>query len=602
MANQTFTPSRWNLRDVLPATSGPEFYAIVNDAKERVARFETYRPKLSDEMEESEFLNIVRESEALTEIGHRIGAYGGLWFSEDTQSSAALTFQRQTRQLLTELGNRTLFFSLWWKTLRDDAAARLMQNSGDWKYHLESERLFKPHTLSEPEEKVINLKDVNGIGGLVTLYDMLTNAYEFTLKVNGRAKKLNRESLMMYVRDPKPALRAAAYQELYRVYGEHGKALAQIYAYRAQDWRTEQVQLRKFSSPLAVRNLVNDIPDAATEVLLETIRANAPVFQRYFKQKAKWLGLPSGKLRRYDIYAPLAPADKKYPYGRAVEMVLDGFNSFSPVIANHARRVFEEQHVDSEIRKGKASGAFCASVLPGMAPYVLLNYTGRARDVATMAHEFGHAIHAMLAEKHSVFTFHSALPLAETASVFGEMILTDRLLADENDVDVRRDILATKLDDTYATVMRQAFFVIFERQAHELIAQGKSVEEINARYLENLKEQFGDAVEIGKEFQWEWISIPHFYHVPFYTYAYSFGNLLTLSLYKQFRKEGEAFKPRYLKLLAYGGSASPQHIVSEAGMDITSKEFWQGGFDVIKEWMDELEALPTKKRARKNKT
>jgi oligoendopeptidase F len=150
--------------------------------------------------------------------------------------------------------------------------------------------------------------------------------------------------------------------------------------------------------------------------------------------------------------------------------------------------------------------------------------------------------------------------------------------------------------------MRQAFFVIFERQAHELIAQGKSVEEINARYLENLKEQFGDAVEIGKEFQWEWISIPHFYHVPFYTYAYSFGNLLTLALYKQFRKEGEAFKPRYLKLLAYGGSASPQHIVSEAGMDITSKEFWQGGFDVIKEWMDELEALPTKKRARKNKT
>jgi oligoendopeptidase F len=305
------------------------------------------------------------------------------------------------------------------------------------------------------------------------------------------------------------------------------------------------------------------------------------------------------KLRRYDIYAPLAPSDKKYPYARAVEMVLDSFESFSPVIAKHARSVFDAQHVDSEIRKCKSSGAFCASVVPGMPPYVLLNYTGRARDVATMAHEFGHAIHALMAKDHSVLTFHSALPLAETASVFGEMILTDRLLADEKNVDVRRDILATKLDDTYATVMRQAFFVMFERDAHEMIAQGKSVEDINKTYLANLHEQFGDAVEINSEFQWEWVSIPHFYHTPFYVYAYSFGNLLTLALYKQFRKEGASFKPRYLKLLAYGGAASPKHILTEAGLDMTSKAFWQGGFDVIKEWMDELESLPTKKRGRK---
>ncbi len=593
MAKDTFKPSGWDLRDVLPAAGGTEFEQIVDDLKARVAHFETHRATLSDEMDEAEFLAILRESEEMTARAHRIGAYGSLWFSADTQASAALVFQRQSRQLLTELGNRTLFFSLWWKTLRDDAAARLMQNAGDLRYYLESERLFKPHTLSEPEEQVINLKDVNGMDGLVTLYDMLTNAYEFTLKVNGRAKKMNRESLMMSVRDPNPAMRAAAYRELYRVYGAHGKELAQIYAYRAQDWRSEQVQLRKFASPLAVRNLANDIPDAATEALLDVVRANAPVFQRYFKRKAQWLGMR--KLRRYDIYAPLAPADKKYPYARAVEMVLDSFTAFSPVIAQHARRVFEERHVDSEIRKGKASGAFCASVLPGMAPYVLLNYTGRARDVATMAHEFGHAIHALLAAKHSVFTFHSALPLAETASVFGEMILTDRLLADERDPDVRRDILATKLDDTYATVMRQAFFVIFEREAHELIAQGKSVEELNAHYLENLRAQFGNAVDIGKEFQWEWVSIPHFYHVPFYTYAYSFGNLLALALYKQFRQEGEQFKPRYLKLLAYGGSTSPQHMLAEAGMDMTSKAFWQGGFDVIQEWMDELEALPAKK-------
>lgn len=597
MASATFTQSRWNLRDVLPASSGTKFENIVNDLKARVTRFEGYRANLSDEMEESEFLHILRQVEQLGGVARRVGSYGSLWFSEDTQSNAALTFQRQTRQLLTELGNRTLFFSLWWKTLREDAAARLMQNSGDLRYYLESERLFKPHTLTELEEKIINLKDSSGIEGLVTLYDMLTNAFEFTLKSNGRAKRMTREELMMYARDPKPTMRAAAYRELYRVYAANAKPLAQIYAYRAQDWHSEQVQLRHFASPLAARNLANDVPDAATEALLDVCRANAPVFQRYFKQKAKWLGIR--KLRRYDIYAPLAPADKKYPYAKSVEMVLDSFNAFSPQIAQLAQRVFDEQHVDSQIRKGKASGAFCASVLPDMAPYVLLNYAGRARDVATMAHEFGHAIHAMLASHHSVLTFHSALPLAETASVFGEMLLTEKLLKHEKNVDVRRDILATKLDDTYATVMRQAFFVIFEREAHEMIAQGKSVEEINARYLENLREQFGDAVEVSQEFQWEWISIPHFLHVPFYTYAYSFGNLLTLALYKQYQKEGDAFKPRYLKILAYGGSASPAHIVSEAGIDMTSKAFWQGGFDVIQEWMDELEALPAAKRARR---
>lgn len=597
MAPASFKQGRWNLNDILPATSGPAYDKIVDDLKARVTTFETHREKLSDEMEEQEFLPILHEYEALNAAGRRLGAYSGLWFSEDTQSSAALTFQLGTRQMLTELGNRTLFFSLWWKTLRDDAAARLMQNSGDLKYYLESERLFKPHTLSEPEEKVINLKDVNGMEGLLTVYEMLTNAYEFTLKVKRKEKKLTREALMMYARDPNPAMRAAAYRELYRVYGEQGKTLAQIYAHRAQDWRTEQVQLRKFASPMAVRNVSNDIPDAAVDAMLTVIRANAPVFQRYFKQKARWLGLK--KLRRYDIYAPLAAADQKYAYGKSVEMVLDSFNAFSPVIANYAKRVFEEQHVDAEIRKGKASGAFCASVLPGMAPYVLLNYTGRARDVATMAHEFGHAIHAMLAEKHSVLTFHSALPLAETASVFGEMLLTEKLLANEKNPEVRRDILATKLDDTYATVMRQAFFVMFERDAHEMIAQGKSVEALNAMYLENLHAQFGSAVEISKEFQWEWVSIPHFYHTPFYVYAYSFGNLLTLALYKQYRKEGEAFKPRYLKLLTYGGSASPAHMLTEAGIDMTSQTFWQGGFDVIAEWMNELEALPPKTRGRK---
>jgi len=297
------------------------------------------------------------------------------------------------------------------------------------------------------------------------------------------------------------------------------------------------------------------------------------------------------KLRRYDIYAPLAASDKNIPYAEGVQMVLEAFTEFSPQVGELAKRVFDDGHVDAEIRPGKRGGAFCYGVLPGLSPWVLLNYTGKARDVATVAHEMGHAIHAMLAAHHSPLTFHSALPMAETASVFSEMVLTEKLLAKETDPAVRRDILAAAIDDAYATVGRQGFFALWEKEAHELIRQGKTTDEMAARYLEHLQMQFGDAVEVSEEFKWEWVSIPHFYGSPFYVYAYSFGQLLVLALYEMYKREGERFKPKYLKILSYGGSEAPARILKEAGINIASEKFWQGGFDVIGRMIDELETL-----------
>jgi oligoendopeptidase F len=256
-----------------------------------------------------------------------------------------------------------------------------------------------------------------------------------------------------------------------------------------------------------------------------------------------------------------------------------------------AQRVFDQKHVDGEVRKGKRDGAFCWSVVPDMTPYVLLNYQGRARDVATMAHELGHAIHSMLAAHHSTFTFHSSLPLAETASTFGEMMLTDKLLAEEKDEAVRRDILFKQVDDAYATILRQVYFALFEREAHEMTQKNATVDEMCAAYKENLKEQFGDSIELTDEFKWEWVSIPHIYHTPFYVYAYAFGQLLVFSLYQQFKAEGESFKPKYLKILSAGGSEAPAKILAEAGIDIRSAKFWQGGFDVLSRMVDELEKL-----------
>lgn len=478
---------------------------------------------------------------------------------------------------------------MWWKELDDANAARLLRHAGDNTYYLESERMFKPHTLAEREEQIINLKDVNGMGGLMTVYEMITNKYEFKLTVNGEEKKLTQGELMTYVRHPDANVRADTYAELYRVFGNDGAVLAQIYASRISDWKAEQVELRKFKTPIAARNLANDIPDGAVDTLLDVCKKNATVFQRYFKLKAKWLGL--NPMRRSDIYAPLAAVDTDIPWNEGVTLVLDSFQKFSPRVASEARKVFDAGHIDSEIRPGKRSGAFCAGVLPEMAPYVMINYAGKARDVATLAHELGHAVHARLAENHSVLTFHSALPLAETASVFSEMILNERLLRDTQDPAVKRDILARMVDDAYATVMRQAFFAMFEKEAHEAYANGATADDIREIYWNNLKAQFGDALELQDDFKWEWVVISHFYQVPFYVYAYSFGQLLTLALYQRYREQGESFKPKFLKILEYGGSASPQHILEEAGIDISSAAFWQGGFDVIGEFIDQMEAL-----------
>ncbi len=581
-----YKQSRWSLKDILDEQKIDQ---QLEQLEQAVAAFEALRPQLTSDISDSEFLDVLRRYEELSAMLRALGAYSELWFSEDTQNQAALNLQGRLDQIAADASNRLLFFSLWVKDLPDESIDRLMQLSGGRRYFIDSLRRFKPYLLSESEEQLITLKDVNGIEGLLTLYEMITNKFEFKLQIDGETRTLTRDELQNYFRNPSPEVRAAAYQELYRVFADNSAVLAQIYSYRARDWHSEMIDLRHFTEPISMQNLANDIPDRVIDTILNVCRQNAPLFQRYFKLKAKWLNV--AKLRRYDIYAPLAEAEKTYTYQQAIDLVLSTFNNFSSKVGERARRVFDQDHLDAEVRPGKRGGAFCYAVLPTLTPWVLLNFNGRPRDVAVMAHELGHAVHAMLATDHSILTFHSALPLAETASVFSEMLMTDRLLHDESDNAVRRDLLSSFIDDAYATVLRQAYISIFEREAHRLIAENKSIDEVCALCLSILREQFGDAVEVSDEFKWEWITIPHSYQTPFYTYAYSFGQLLVLALYQQFRTEGESFKPRYLKILASGGTASPAKILNEAGIDITSAKFWQGGFDVIKGFMAELEQL-----------
>ena len=586
---KTYQQTAWSLADLFESFDDPKVQAAYKEVEQGTKDFQAYRDQLTPDISEELFLKIITTYEQFYRLMSRLDGFAQLAFAADTQDQKAQSEVARVNQFEAEMGNQTIFFSLWWKALDEENAQRLLKAAGDYHYWLEAMRNWKDYTLSEPEEKIINIKDVTGVNALNMLYDSITNRYTFKIEVDGEEKEMTRGELMALVREPDPDLRKRAYQTLYRVYEDDAPILGQIYQSIVRDWRNENVNLRGFKKPISVRNLVNDIPDEVVETLLDVTRKNTKHFHRFFRLKAKRIGME--KLRRYDIYAPVAKSDKKYNFSDAADIVLESFTEFDPRFAQMAQQIFDASHVDSQVRKGKMSGAFCATISPDLTPWVLLNYQGRPDDVATMAHELGHGIHSLMAQKHSAFTQHACLPLAETASTFGEMMLVDKLLAEETNEDVRRDLLFRQMDDSFATIIRQNYFSMFEQTAHDMIAEGAQVNEIADAYFENLKTEFGDAVDISDEFRWEWVMIPHFYGVPFYVYAYAFGQLLVLSLYKQFKEEGNAFKPRYMQILSAGGSIAPVKLLSNAGFDVTTAEFWQGGYDVIDEMVTTLENL-----------
>jgi len=589
MTEKTYSQAPWTLDDLFKGFDDPEFEATFKTIEDEAKTFQGYRSKLTPDINEELFVSIINTYEKFFRMMIRLDGYTQLAFAGDTQDQTVQATLGRVNQFQAEVSNQTLFFNLWWKALDDDNAQRLLDASGDFRYWLEAIRNFKDFTLSEPEEKIINIKDVTGVSALNMLYDSITNRYTFKIDIEGEEKEMTRGELMALVRESDADLRARAYQELFRVYEKDAPILGQIYQAIARDWNNENVKLRGFKNPISVRNLVNDIPDDVVETLLEVTRKNANHFQRFFQLKAKLIGMD--KLRRYDIYAPVEKSDKTYKFNQAVKLVLESLDAFDPKFADMALEIIDANHVDSEIRKGKMSGAFCATINPDLTPWVLLNYQGRPDDVATMAHELGHGIHSLMARDHTALTQHACLPLAETASTFSEMLLVDNLLTQETDEAVRRDLLFRQMDDSFATILRQNYFSMFEKEAHDMIAKGAQVNDLADAYLKNLKSEFGDAVDLADEFRWEWVMIPHFYNVPFYVYAYAFGQLLVLSLYKQYKEEGDSFKPRYMDILAAGGSIAPVKLLKNAGVDVTTAEFWQGGYDVVDDMVTELEKL-----------
>ena len=581
----------WDLSELVKNPKSPAFQKQIKELENQAVKFEKIKSNLDPKMSSKKFMNIIQQIEEISKNMSKIGGYASLSYSSDTQSDEATSLMTKMSKLGSEISNKILFFDLWWKTQVDDKnAKRLMKDAGEITEYLSHKRLFAKYALSEPEERIINTLDVTGISALVKLYDKITNAFEYKMKIGNKSKTMTREELTNYVRSTNPKIRETAYKTILTKYTESKGVVGEIYQNIVLNWRDEGIEIRGYESPISMRNIGNDVDDKTIESLLSICRKNSPVFQKFFVQKAKMLKMK--KLRRYDLYAPAAAniKEKNYAYDKSVKLVFESLGKFSNTLEEYARKVFNENHIDSAIRQGKRDGAFCSTLTPKITPYVLVNFTGKSRDVFTLAHELGHAVHSQAAQDRSILVQDAPLPLAETASTFSELLLYDNL-SDKISDNEKKIMLAEKIDDLYATIMRQSFFTIFEVDAHKQIGEGTTINEISKTYLQNLKEQFGNSVSLSDDFAIEWSCIPHFYHTPFYCYAYSFGNLLALSLFQRYKKEGKDFVPAYMSILAAGGSKKPEKLLAEYGFDIRSPKFWQEGFDYVNEQVKALASL-----------
>ena len=590
----------WNLTQLIEDHKGEELQTLIKSIEQAAKRIEGERGILKENISSIQFQKLMNLVEGINEQISIVVGYAHLKYAADTSSNEAAAMLTKMEMMSADISNRLLFFDIWFKKQLDDRNADRLINSAPIVYreHLKHSRLLSKFTLSEPEEKIISTLEVSGSGALTKVYDRMTSSLEFVvhLKKGNRViekKFSNKEKMLSMIRSTKKEERVSAYKSLLKEYKRNSGVLGEIYFNKVIQWHDEFIKLRGFKRPISVRNIYNNLDDSTVESLLQACRSNAKVFQKYFKEKAEMIGLK--KLHRYHLYAPLTLSEKyreRFSYQSAVSTVIDTFYDFDTRFGKFATKVFNEKHVDSEIRKAKQGGAFCYTITPKLTPYILLNFDGRIRDVSTMAHELGHAIHSMAASDKPISVAHASLPLAETASVFAEILLNDKLRSRLTRKQ-KAILLASQIDDMYATIMRQAYFTLFEIEAHKIITEkNANINEVSDLYLRNLEDQFADSVTVSDDFRWEWLYIPHLYHTPFYCYAYSFGNLLVLSLYQQFREEGKSsFIPKYYKLLSSGGSRKTEEILSDIGIDISSRAFWQQGFDLVERNVQELRDL-----------
>jgi oligoendopeptidase F len=533
----------------------------------------------------------VRLLEELYERQWRLGAYAHLNYDQDTRDDDARALSQRVEERLTAPRNALVFFDLEWMAVADEDANRILSDPclRTYRHFLEAQRHFRPHRLSEAEERLANEKDVTGNSAWGRLHTETTSALEVHVDRNGATQVMNLSRALALLHDRDRDVRRAGHDGLYGALAKAGPVLTFVYDTLLQDKRTMD-RLRGYADPMTSRHLGNDIPATAVEAMMEAVEGAYPIAHSWFRTKARLLGLP--ELMIYDQYAPLDQREHTVPWADARRLVEESYAAIDAGFGGIAREVFARKWVDAEPRDGKRGGAYCSYPSPMLHPWILCNYMGTPRDVMTVAHEMGHAVHAMLSRQQTAFNYHSTLPLAETASVFGEMVVFDRLLAQEGDPATRLGLLAGKIEDAFATVFRQNVLTRFEQRAFAARMDGRvTAERLGDLWIEANRAYYGDSVRMTDGYRWGWSYIPHFIHTPFYCYAYVFGQLLVMALYRMYKEEGAAFVPKFAALLQAGGSDTPDDLLRPLGVDISDVGFWAKGIAELRAMVEEASVL-----------
>lgn len=585
---------KWDLSDLYDGIDDPKVEKDIKNIEKRAKEFEAeYRNIIrSKNLTASTLLKSLRELESINEIAGKILSYAHLLFAADTNNPGIGAFLQSSQDKITQIRKNLLFFDIEWVSVPDKRANRLINDPKleNYRHFLARERAYKPHTLSEPEEKILAEKSNTSSRAFSRLFDEVINNIEFKITLKGKKKKLTESETLSLLYHPERKTRKAAHRGLTNGLKANSKVLSFIFNTLVNDHAIND-RIRSFDEPMSSRHLSNEISSETVGSLVSTCVDNFDIVEKYYNLKRKLLGVK--KLYDYDRYAPLTENTRHFNYSKAKSIVLDSFNSFSPRMSQVAGHFFDKNWIDAELREGKRGGAFSSSTVPKVHPYVFMNYTGKIRDVMTLAHELGHGVHQYLSRKNGYFSCHTPLTTAETASVFAEMLVFENLKKQEKNKKLRLALLCGKLEDTFATVFRQVVLTNFEKELHFARRnEGElSIERISKIWRETNSAMYGDAIDLTPEYDFWWLYIPHFIHSPFYCYAYSFGELLVLALYRNYLESGKSFVPKYIEMLSSGGSEAPDVLVSRVGADINDNKFWEGGVNIIRDMLDEAEDL-----------
>ena len=591
MTATTAPESRWDLAPLYSSPDAPELATDLDAATVQSAAFRNdYSGNVAD-LNAAGLLDALVRYEALSELIAKPQLYAHLLFAADSGDDIAKRLSQQTAEFANLMSRELLFFNLEIMAVPEETFAPIAADPclALYQHHLTHVRRFKPHTLTEREEQLLTLKSLSGVDAFTRMYDELSASLVYEMELDGEIRKFTGEELLSMLHHQDAVIRERSFTTFLKKHEEQEIVLGTVFNTVILD-HSQEMELRGYDDPMAPTNLGNELTAGVVGRLMAVSEQNYGLARDYFLLKAKLLNLP--KLKNTDIYAPLPGADRKFGFDEACELVRTAFRQFSPAWEEIIAAFFTDRRVDIYPRTGKSGGAFCMGMTPSFLPYVLLNYTGNLRDLATIAHELGHGLHFVLAQKQRLVNYHPCLPLAETASVFGEMLLTRHLLDTESDKAVKIELLCAKIEDIIATTFRQNVLTRFEERIHAERKEGLLTStQLGDLWWEENGRLYGDAVEMIEPYRWGWSYISHFIHARFYCYSYTFAELLVLALFRKYREEGPSFIPVLEDILSGGGARSPIDAAKLAGIDLEDPGFWQKGYDFLGELIEELQGL-----------